>query len=472
MNKSIKLGFVPASRDIFDQQLAVKMRELTLKSFAKCDIEAVVPDSTLTRNGLVQSLDEAEKCAKLMSDAKVDGVVIGAVNFGNEIPAALAAIQGAPDKPIFIFGCEEEGALSRREARRDAFCGLISIATALRHRGARFTFPGRANCFPDDEEFIRDLANFARVCRAVNGIKGCVYGQIGPRPAEFETCAFNEISLLRHFNIRVVPIPLTQVIRMAQQANSGKVDSIIDQYKEEVDISALTNEDLEKIARLEAAIDAIAKEHGLAGMAIQCWTSLQEDYGIVPCYTMSRLTSRGIPCACEVDIHGTLSMHLLMLISGSPAALVDWNNRHYRLRNVFSAWHCGVFPKEFSREKSKLGYHHLFAESKGETSGCYGALELIAQEGPVTLSRITETEDGRWLSLQVEGMIISAEGEPPGSHAWVEVSDLDALYACILRNFPHHVAMVKGHYGDALRDVAYFLGMESVEPILPLREAN
>ncbi len=208
MNRSIKLGFVPASRDIFDQQLAVKMREATLKSFVKCGIEAVVPDPSLTRNGLVQSLDEAEKCARLMRDAEVDGVVIGALNFGNEIPAALAAIQGAPDKPVFIFGCGEEGALGRGKARRDAFCGLISIATALRHRGKRFTFPKRANCFPDQEEFIRDLTNFARVCRAVNGLKGSVYGQIGPRPAEFETCTFNEVSLLRQFNIRVLPVPL------------------------------------------------------------------------------------------------------------------------------------------------------------------------------------------------------------------------------------------------------------------------
>ncbi len=257
---------------------------------------------------------------------------------------------------------------------------------------------------------------------------------------------------------------------MARHADAQKVGKLTKQYREQVDASAINSEDLEKLARLESALDEIVEEYGLAGMAVQCWTSLQEDYGIVPCYIMSRLTSRGIPCACEVDIHGTLSMHLLMLVSGSPSALADWNNRHYQLRNVFSAWHCGVFPADFSREKPRLGFHHLFAESKGEASGSYGALEFAMQEGPVTFSRITETEDGKWLSLQVEGMIVSAEGDPPGSHGWVEVSDLDTLYSCLLRHFPHHVAMVRGHYGEALRDVAYFLGMESMEPIPPLTQ--
>jgi L-fucose isomerase-like protein len=134
MSEPLKVGFVPASRAMFDQQLAVSVRGACIEAMRAAGIEPVVPGPELTKNGLVQGVEDARKAARLFDDESVEGVVIGALNFGDEIPAAIAAAHGAPPVPVMLFGIGEEGELRRQGARRDAFCGLISIATALRHR--------------------------------------------------------------------------------------------------------------------------------------------------------------------------------------------------------------------------------------------------------------------------------------------------------------------------------------------------
>jgi L-fucose isomerase-like protein len=471
MESPIKVGFVPASRTIFDQELALRVRGSVIDAFASAGLEAVVPSTELTWNGLVQTPEEAEKASRLFSDQAVDGVVIGALNFGNEVPAALAALGAGQGLPVMIFGVGEEGLLSREASRRDAFCGLISIATALRHRGARFAFPARAVGYPDEERFVGALREFGWVCRAVGGVRGAVYGQIGVRPGDFETCAYDELSLLRQFGIRVVPIPLTTLFSGAARAPEARVRETYAEIAASMDRSAVPDLDLSKSARVEVVLEQLVEEHDLSGMGIQCWTSFQEDYGISPCLAMARLTERGVPCACEADIHGTLSMHLLSLIAGSPAGLADWNNRHYQDANAFSAWHCGVFPPSMGGGRKRVGLHDILAESTGTPEGKYGTIELEIDRGPLTLARVTEHPWDEWPVLIAEGEVVELPGEPPGSHGWVRVEDLDRLYTELLRGFPHHVAIARGRLGGAVGVAAYFLGLDAVEP-LPVQSAH
>lgn len=467
MGAPVRVGFIPASRTIFDQALAVKVRDRVMDAFRKAGLEPVAPGADLTENGLVQTPAEAEKAARLFRESGIAGVVIGALNFGNEIPAALAAVGAGAGLPVMVFGIGEDGVLTREASRRDAFCGLISIATALRHREVKFSFPKRAVGFPEEEGFARALEEFARVCRAVDGVRGAVYGQVGPRPADFETCAFDELALLRHLGIRVVPIPLSTLFSRASYAPEKRIREVFDDMEAGVDCGAISDLDLAKVARVEVVLRDLAEEHGLAGLGVQCWTSFQDDYGVSPCLAMARLTESGIPCACEVDIHGTLSMHLLSLVAGAPAGLADWNNRHYSEPNVFSAWHCGVFPPSLGTGSKRAGLHDILAASTGTPEGKYGTIEFRVDEGPVTLARVTGGPFDTWPVLVTEGDVVDSEGEPPGSHGWVRVSDLDALYAEILRGFPHHTALARGSHGSATSVAVYFLGLEPLAP-LPL----
>lgn len=465
MPNELKIGFVPASRTIFDQDLAVKVRGAFLEAFSQAGLEAVAPDESLTKNGLVQDPVEAGKVGRMFREEKVAGVVVGALNFGNEIPAALAAVSGGAELPVMLFGVGEEGALTREAPRRDSFCGMISIATALRHREARFVFPRRAVGFPHEEGFVRALAEFGSVCRAVSGIRNAVYGQFGPRPADFETCAFDELSLLRKFGARVVPFPLTTLFARALAAPEKKIRETYSDMERSVHRSRVSDLDLARMARLEVALVETIEENSLDGIGLQCWTSIQDDYGVSPCFVMSRLTDRGIPCACEVDIHGTLSMHLLSLIADIPAGLADWNNRHFEETHAFSAWHCGVFPGSACSGAGSLGKHDILAQSTGSDEGKYGTIELEMDEGPVTMLRLTEHPLESWPMLVAEGDVVRLEGEPPGSHGWVRVTDLDALYAEVLRGFSHHTALTRGHVGGPALCAAYFLGLEPVVPL-------
>jgi L-fucose isomerase-like protein len=465
MADKIKIGFVPASRGFFSQALAKKMRSATIAAMKKAGLAPVTPGPELCRNGLVESHAEAMAAAALLREQGVAGVVVGAVNFGNEVPAAEAAIAGAAGAPILLFGCKEDGKLTPSSDRRDAFCGLLSIATALRHRGARYTFPRVANTFPEDAEFGAELADFGAVCRVIAGVRGAVYGQIGPRPREFETCAFDELALLHRFGIKVVPLPLSELFGLAEKfADAKRIARTVKSFSKTADLAAARPEALERLARLELVLRDKVAEFGMKGLAIQCWTSIQTDYGASPCLIMGRLDDDGIPAACEVDVHGTVSMHLLALAAGRASALADWNNRHYQRDNVFSAWHCGVFPASFSAGRRALSYHKIVAADVG-ADNAWGTVELETDPGPVTMTRLTQGPDGSWKLLVCEGKVVPAEGETFGGNAWVEVKDLDRLYRALLRDFPHHVAIVPGHVARIVETAAYFLGIETVTPL-------
>src|SRR3982751_4209998 len=123
--RPLRLGFVPANRGFFSSKLAAEMRERTIEALQALGVEIVVPTPDQTNVGCVQNREEAILAGRLMREADVDGIVVGAVNFGDEQSAALAVREARLDVPVFIYGCQEESTLSRKMSRRDAFCGLL-----------------------------------------------------------------------------------------------------------------------------------------------------------------------------------------------------------------------------------------------------------------------------------------------------------------------------------------------------------
>ena len=56
------------------------------------------------------------------------------------------------------------------------------------------------------------------------------------------------------------------------------------------------------MAKLGAVIDEWMQAHELAISAVQCWTSMEEYFGVVPCTVMSMMSNSLMSSACEVDI--------------------------------------------------------------------------------------------------------------------------------------------------------------------------
>ncbi len=462
-SQKMTIGFVPANRGFFSAELAAKMRDETITAMEKLGVEVVVPDLQQTKVGCVENRQEAELCAELFRKHNVRGIVIGAVNFGDEQAAAWTVRQARLDVPVLIFGCQEEETLKMDTRRRDAFCGLLSIGDALRQIGAKYTVARRPICFPTDASFAEDFDWFVRICRVVGGVRDARYGQIGARPEAFWTCRFNEKQLQR-LGATTVVLDLSEAIAGARalEDSDPEVQKVVQQIGQYADVSGVKAASLLRSAKLELFLRRWQEANAIDAFGIQCWTSIQANYGVCACTTMSRLGDEGTPCACESDILGTLSMHAAMLASGSPAALADWNNLHNEDDELATVWHCGVFPKSFAKDQVKLGVQEIIASSgAAKYEDSEGTVEFVAKPSPLTLCRVTQDADNAWKAVMAEGAIEDNPAVTFGAYGWCRIPNLQRLYRdVLLQHFPHHVAITQSHIGNVLWEAfGNYLGM-------------
>ncbi len=449
----IKLGFVPANRGFFSSELAAKMRAETITAMEALNIEVIVPTAEQTNVGCVESRQEAELVAEMFRAEKVQGIVVGAVNFGEEQSVAHCVREAALNVPVFIFGCQEEEALTMTTSRRDSFCGLLSIGEVLRQIGVPYSVGQTPITFPSDASFARDIDWFARVCRVVNGVRRARYGQIGARPDAFWTCRFDEKGLQR-LGPTTVTLDLSEVIGGARRLadDDPAVLRVAESIEAYADTSAIQRESVIKSAKLELFLRRWGKTNDIDAFGIQCWTSIQANFGVCTCTTMSRFGDEGMPSACEADIMGTMSMHAAMLASDSPAGLADWNNLHNDDDELVNVWHCGVFPGAFAKTPIKLGVQEIIASSgAAKYEDSEGTIEFVAKENPLTLTRMTQSAEGELQAVVAQGRIEDNAAETFGAYGWCRIPDLQRLYRdVLLRHFPHHVAITQGHVGNVL----------------------
>ena len=446
----VKIGFIPANRGFFSDVLAAKMRGQTVAALKAVGAEVVVPSPKETNAGTVGNLAEAVTAGRMFRDARVDGILISAVNFGDEQSVAIAVRESGLNVPILIVGCQEEQVLAPGIERRDSFCGLLSIGEALRQIGVAYSVPEAPVCFPTDESFRATVRRFLSVCRVVNGIRKARYGQIGARPNDFWTCRFNEKTLQR-LGVTTVTLDLSEVLGdVGRMGNTPEVRRLVANYKKAMDCSAVSADILARIARFEVVAAKFVADQHLNGLAIQCWTSLQQNLGMCSCATMGRFDDRGIPSACESDIMGTLSMHALQLASGEPSALADWNNLHNDDPELANLWHCGVFPPSWAKGDAKLACHEICAGTVGRQNAM-GTVEFVMKDGPVTLCRATQDVEGAFQAVLAQGVVEPNVATTFGAYGWVRIPDLQRLYrSVLLRHFPHHVALSRSTVGNVL----------------------
>lgn len=460
----VRIGFVPAKRGSFNPNLAVSVRAQTIAALKAAGVDVVVPSTEDTGYGCVENRREAECCAELFRRRQVEGIVIGAVNFGDEQSAAWTVRQAKLDVPVLIFGCQEDGPLTPQMPRRDAFCGLLSIGEALRQLGIPYSVGRRPICLPGDPSFAGDVDWFVRVCRVVNGLRRARYGQVGARPDAFWTCRFDEKRLQRLGPTTVV-LDLSEAIGGATAIADSDPDvaQLVAATQRYADTSTVPAESVLRSAKLELFLRRWQQANALDALAVQCWTSLQHHYGVCSCAAMSRLGDEGIPSACEADILGAMSMHACLLASGRPAALADWNNLHHDDEDLANIWHCGVFPASFARSRPKIAHHEIMVASGGVPyAQAIGVVELVAQPSPLTLCRITQDTGGAWQALVAHGQFEDQPATTFGGYGWCRIEHLQRLYRdVLLRHFPHHVAITPSHVGNAIWEaLGNYLGMQ------------
>ncbi len=264
--EKIRLGFVPAHREPFDEDWAALMRQRCLRAFSQIpDLEIVVPDGKLTRRGCVWNDSDAEKVIRLFQEKAINGLIIGTMTFGDEV-AALRVATAFRNQPVYLFATREGDFTDSGGRRSDSFCGTLSISSGLHRRQIPFVFGGIA--FPEEETFVENVASFVRTCNVTKGFKGANIGLVSPRPERFETCIFSEDALIRKFQQRVVPTSLPDLLGKANDSQEFKtaMPQINEQMTKEADLSAVNEETLKKIISLEYALKQFAAEKKLAAM--------------------------------------------------------------------------------------------------------------------------------------------------------------------------------------------------------------
>ncbi|MBS3733496.1 MAG: L-fucose/L-arabinose isomerase family protein [Phycisphaerae bacterium] len=463
--RPVTIGFIPANRGFFSDELAARMRQGTIDTLQAAGARVVCPSPEQTKVGCVETVDEARLAGRLFREHQVDGIVINCVNFGDEKGAAISVKESGRDVPILVVGAQEEEALTPTTERRDSFCGLLSTCEALRQLGRRYSVPEVPICYPTDESFRAAAERFVGVVRVVAGLRNARYGQVGARPNDFWTCRYNE-KALQTLGPTVVTRDLSEVIAAIQRRETdADVKRVIDEITDTINCDGIDPSVLDKIAKLELVLDEFVADEKLDALAIQCWTSIQENLGICTCTTMSRFDDRGIPSACEADIMGALSMHALQLASGGPSCLADWNNVHNDDPELVNCWHCGVFPTSWAKTPPKMGCQEIVAGAAGREN-CMGVVEFVMQDGPVTLCRATQDNAGRFKVALAEGVVEPNDAKTFGSYGWVRIPGIQQLYRrVLLRHFPHHVAMNRPATANGVGNVLWeafgnYLGFE------------
>jgi L-fucose isomerase-like protein len=440
----ITLGVIIGNRDFFPDKLVGECRADLLDAFQKVGIKPIMLDESATKLGGVETFQEAQKCAELFRQHadEIMGVLVVLPNFGDEKGVAETLKLARLDVPVLIQAYPDD--LNRMDVarRRDAWCGKISVCNNLYQFGIKYSLTTKHVVHPSDPSFAADLRNFMGVCRVVKGLRNVRIGAIGARPGAFNTVRYSE-KILQRNGISVVTVDLSQILGNANKltATDQSVKNRLDAIKAYTPTGRTPDDKLVQIAKLDVVLADFMEEHALDATAIQCWTSLQQNYGCNVCTSMSIMSENMLPSACEVDVTGTLSMYAMQLASGSPSALVDWNNNYADDENKCVLFHCGNWAKSFLPD-IEISTAPILGTTVGEEN-TYGALAGRTPASPLTYGRIsTDDPKGIMKAYIGEGALTDDALNTFGNRAVAQIDNLQGLMQYVCRNgFEHHVVM-------------------------------
>jgi L-fucose isomerase-like protein len=456
MGKKMTLGVIVGNRDFFPDVLISEGRRDILEVLAEFNIDAVILDEDATKLGAVETWEHAKKCGELFRQNadRIDGILVSLPNFGDERGVADAIKLSRLDVPILVQAYPDSLDQFNVERRRDAFCGKISVCNNLYQYGYNFTVTDQHTVHPKSESFKRDLRKFLGVCRVVKGIRNARFGAIGARPNAFNTTRYSE-KLLQAFGMTVSTLDLSEVFGRANKLadGDGRVTERLERIGSYVRTGKVPAPAIVKQAKLGVVIDDWMSANDLDATAIQCWTSLQQNYGVNVCTLMSMMSQSLMPSACEVDITGVASMYALQLASDTPSALVDWNNNYGDDPDKCVLFHCGNWAEVFLGDTMEMGNAPILGTSVG-VENTYGTVNGRTPAGPFSYARITTDDRHGVIKTYVgDGDFVNDPLETFGSRAVVVVPGLQKLMRHVCKNgFEHHAAMNASYSAETLNE--------------------
>jgi len=470
----VKVGIVAVSRDCFPESLSVNRRKALVEAYEKkydakniyecpiCIVESEIH--------MVQALEDIKA-------AGCNALVVYLGNFGPEISETLLAKHF--DGPKMFIAAAEESGDNLIQGRGDAYCGMLNASYNLKLRNIRAYIPeypvGTA------EECADMIEEFLPIARAVIGLANLKIISFGPRPLNFLACNA-PIKQLYNLGVEIEENSELDLFEAFHRHDGDKrIPEVVKDMEAELGKGNKKPEILEKLAQYELTLlDWIEEHRGYrkyVALAGKCWPAFQTQFGFVPCYVNSRLTGRGIPVSCEVDIYGTLSEFIGACVSQDAVTLLDINNSvprdlyetdikgkfDYRQNETFMGFHCG---NTCSRKLSscEMKYQLIMARSLPEEV-TQGTLEGDLVPGDITFYRLQSTADNILRAYVAQGEILPVATRSFGGIGIFAIREMNRFYRHVLieKNFPHHGAVAFGHYGKALYEVFKYIGVDVEE---------
>ncbi len=470
----INPGIVAVSRDCFPIELSQNrktrvLKECQSKNIPLTEIETIVENEKDT----LKALEELKK-------KSVNALVIYLGNFGPEGPTTMLAQKF--DGPVMLAAAAEESGKDLIQGRGDAFCGMLNASYNIGLRNLNPHIPeypiGNAG------EVADMIAEFIPIARVIHGLKKLKIISFGPRPQDFYACNA-PIKPLFDLGVEVMEnseLDLYDIFLKAK--DKPEIKQVTEDMTQELGKGNAYPDLLEKLAQYEIALTQFydenlgASEFGV--FANKCWPAFESHFGFVPCYVNSRLASRGIPVACEVDIYGALSEYIATCATLLPATLLDINNtvpddmykeakdkvKKYKSNDLFMGFHCGNTASSCllgGEMKYQLIMNRLMEPGK-EPNITRGTLEGRIQPGDMTIFRLQSTADAVLRAYIAEGEVLDIDPKSFGSIGVFAVKEMARFYRHVLiaKKFPHHTAVAFKHSGKILYAAFKMLGIEDI----------
>ena len=464
MKEKASIGVIIGNRDFFPDKLVSEARRDIIELFGRLNLHYIILDEADTKLGGVETFSDARKCAALFSKHadEITGILVILPNFGDERGVAETIKLSGLNVPVLVQAYPDELNKLDVARRRDSWCGKISVCNNLYQYGIKYTLTAGHVVHPKDPAFEAELVKFVAVCRVVRGLRKVRIGAVGARPGGFNTVRYSE-KILQRNGISVTTVDLSEILGRANRLT--KDDAVVKNHLDKILSYAskgkTPDEAMLQIAKLDVVLNQFMEENYLDATAIQCWTSLQQNYGCNVCTTMSIMSENMLPSACEVDVTGTLSMYAMQLASGSPSALVDWNNNYADDDTKCVLFHCGNWAKSFLPD-IEISNAPILGTTVG-VENTYGALDGRTPASPLTYGRIS-TDDPRGIIKAYigEGVLTDDPLNTFGNRAVAQIADLQGLMQYVCRNgFEHHVVMNASKTGAILEEaLGNYMGWE------------
>ncbi|HIT42332.1 MAG TPA: L-fucose/L-arabinose isomerase family protein [Candidatus Caccovicinus merdipullorum] len=469
----VKVGIVAVSRDCFPESLSVNRRKALVEAYAKKYDAANIYECPVC---IVESEIHMVQALEDIKAAGCNALVVYLGNFGPEISETLLAKHF--DGPSMFIAAAEETGDKLVQDRGDAYCGMLNASYNLKLRNVKAYIPeypvGTA------EECADMIEEFLPIARTMIGLSQLKIISFGPRPLNFLAC---NAPIKQLYNMGV-EIEENSELDLFEAFNKHEGDpriaDVVKDMESELGQGNLKPEILPKLAQYELTLLDWIEEHKgyrkYVAIAGKCWPAFQTQFGFVPCYVNSRLTGRGIPVSCEVDIYGALSEFIGACVSQDAVTLLDINNTvpkdlydqdikgkfNYTQKDTFMGFHCGnTCSKKLAFCSMK--YQMIMARNLPEEV-TQGTLEGDIAPGDITFFRLQSTADCRLRAYVAQGEVLPVATRSFGSIGIFAIPEMGRFYRHVLieKNFPHHGAVAFGHYGKALFEIFKLLGVEDL----------